>query len=185
MKGMKAGQLFMVYCVVSSGVFLVSYPQCEGFVKEYGKIDFEDYVFNGQENVGWLRFGSPISLKTVFYGQNDYRLVVVGDTQNYIFRVKIKDNKGNVLWDNIDHNMERTLDFTVERTRTLVIEVDAQKKDGASTTYSGAGGRDALTLAEGTCVGVFMGSRPTYRAGFKTTMSPKTAKEKVKRRYGK
>ncbi len=162
----------------------LTYPQCDYMASAYKEIDFEDYMFNGQENVAWARINEPTTLKTVFYQKNDYKVVIVGDTQNYSFRIRILDRAGNVLWDNIEHNMTREISFTVDKTKSLAIEITPTKTGENASTYSGES-ENKLQLVEGTCVGVYIGSRPSYLSGFQTRMNEKVAKEKIKKKHGR
>lgn len=176
----KAFIFFLLLTFVAMGNLL---SQCDFLVGAAKKIDFEDYKFNGQENVGYAKIGEPVKLRTVFVGKNDYKLVLVGDSLNYDFRMKIMEKNGNVLWDNIDYSMAKEVDFTIENTKSLVIEVTPISKDqGKAGTYSESASSKDFKLAEGTCIGIFIGSRPSYIAGFSTRMNPKVAKQKVKER---
>lgn len=144
----------VIFC--SSTLFASA--QCEGYgYKQCIKYLDKDYKSNGQSNSAILSPGETTKVNMVFYKGYDYRLVFCAEEHLGPLSIKVYTTKGKtkgeLLFDNSQHENAFHWDFTMKATQRLVIEVSAQTPEG----------EDAL---DG-CVTIALGLRNSAQKGFK------------------
>lgn len=126
--------------------------QCKFFgAKMCDRYLTSEYRSNGQSNTASMSGGENATLQMVFYKGHDYRLVFCAEEHLGELGIKIKSTKGEVLFNNAEHDMEFYWDFTMNKTQRFIIEVNAPGM-----------GEEVM---EG-CVAVSLGVRPSVAKGF-------------------
>ncbi len=114
-----------------------SYSQCKTFTKSKCNPKLSPYIYNGQLNSAVLNEGDVAELMLTFYSDHDYRIVVcaAGEVEPVTF--SLKDNAGNVIFSNEDHNLVDTWDFHTNSTQQLRVEVGVPEDDNPKKQKSG------------------------------------------------
>jgi hypothetical protein len=107
--------------------------QCKGFAKKLCKLELTGYVHDGNYHAAILTEGEEAELYKTFYSGQNYRLAVCGSDALPAIEFQVVDAYKNVLFDNKQHNMVVTWDFTLESSQQLKIvvkvPVSAQKTE--------------------------------------------------------
>lgn len=133
--------------------------QCEGYgYKQCVKYLEKEYKSNGQSNSAALSPGETTKVNMVFYKGYDYRVVFcaeehLGQLAIKVYNTKGKD-KGELLFDNSQHENAFHWDFTMKATQRLIIEVSAPGLEGEEEVSEG-------------CVTIALGLRNSVQKGFK------------------
>lgn len=133
--------------------------QCEGYgYKQCVKYLEKEYKSNGQSNSAAISPGETTKVNMVFYKGYDYRVVFcaeehLGQLSIKVYNTKGKE-KGELLFDNSQHENAFHWDFTMKATQRLIIEVSAPGAEGEEE------------VAEG-CVTIALGLRNSVQKGFK------------------
>lgn len=149
-------RLFALLFIAGSALSVSA--QCEGYgYKQCVKYLDKDYKSNGQSNSAAISPGEITKVNMVFYKGYDYRVVFcaeehLGQLGIKVYNTKGKE-KGELLFDNSQHENAFHWDFTMKATQRLVIEV----------TATGAEGEE---VADG-CVTIALGLRNSVQKGFK------------------
>lgn len=152
-------RLFSVMLI--SGSALYASAQCEGYgYKQCVKYLEKEYKSNGQSNSAALSPGETTKVNMVFYKGYDYRVVFCAEEHLGQLGIKVYNtkgkNKGELLFDNSQHENAFHWDFTMKATQRLIIEV----------TSPGLEGEEEEAAAEG-CVTIALGLRNSVQKGFK------------------
>ncbi len=142
-----------------SGSFFYASAQCEGYgYKQCVKYLDNEYKSNGQSNSAILSPGETTKVNMVFYKGYDYRIVFCAEEQLGQLAIKVYNtkgrDKGELLFDNSQHENAFHWDFTMKATQRLVIEVSSTPPEGEEE------------LEEG-CVTIALGLRNSSQKGFK------------------
>ena len=143
--------VFFLFIMVI-GAPIASLAQCHFFGQKMCVRYLEDYSSNGQNNTASMAQGETTHLQMIFYKSHDYRLVFCSEEHLGELGIKITTSKGEVLFDNADHDMAFHWDFSMKRTQRFIIEV----------TAPGGSEEDAM---DG-CVAIALGVRPSIHKGF-------------------
>jgi hypothetical protein len=81
------------------------------------------YTFNGQLNNAVLSQGETAELQLTFYKDQEYRILVKGETQLGKLQFQLFDTEYNLLYDNADEDHTNIWDFMVESTDDFIIRV--------------------------------------------------------------
>ena len=123
---------------------------------DYGSKDcvkyLDDYHPNGQINTASLLPGESAKVQMIFYRGHDYRLVFCSEEHLGELAIKVMTSKGDVLFDNSEHDMDTHWDFSMKATQRFIIEVTSTNPDEEE-------------LMEG-CVAISVGVRPSVKKGF-------------------
>ena len=100
----------------------LSSAQCRTYGRNTCESDLEDYMLNGRMYGGYMVQGQETELFVVLSAGQKYRLV--GCTKPALGKVWIQllDSKGKVVFDNTEHNLVQTWDFTVKATQEFRIK---------------------------------------------------------------
>ncbi|PCJ89886.1 MAG: hypothetical protein COA57_00810 [Flavobacteriales bacterium] len=129
-----------------------SFSQCKFFGQKMCSRYLDTYKSNGQDNTASMGPGETATIQMIFYKGHDYRLVFCSEEHLGELGIKIKSSRGDVLFDNADHDMSFHWDFTMKRTQRFIIEVIA----------AGMSEEEAM---EG-CVAIAVGVTPSIHKGF-------------------
>ncbi|MDA9563097.1 hypothetical protein N9R81_00315 [Flavobacteriales bacterium] len=136
---------------------LIGYGQsaCHGFGNNACDPDLEGYVQNPQVLNAELASGESAEISMVFSAKHDYRVSICSEEHMGEVGYKIKSSKGDVLFDNQDHEMMDSWDFSMSKTKRLIIEV----------TFMGAASEDGFE--ETGCTAIIVGYRHSTQKGFR------------------
>lgn len=133
--------------------------QCEGYgYKQCLKYLDKQYKSNGQSNSAIVTPGEVTKVNMVFYKGYDYRVVFcseehLGQLSIKVYSTKGKE-KGELLFDNAQHENAFHWDFTMKATQRLIIEVSSPGMEGEEEVMEG-------------CVTIALGLRNSAQKGFK------------------
>ena len=133
----------------------ISQSACHGYGKAACKPDLEDYVQNPQVLNAELSSGESAEIAMVFSAKHDYRIQICAEEHMGEIGFKIKSSKGEILLDNQDYEMTDMWDFTMSKTKRLIIEV----------TFMGAASED--DFEETGCTAIIVGYRHSTQQGFR------------------
>ena len=133
----------------------LSQSACHGYGNDACKPDLEGYVRNPQVLNAELGSGESAEISMVFSAHHDYRIYVCAEEHMGEIGFKIKSSKGEVLFDNQDYEMSDTWDFSMSKTKRLIIEV----------TFMGAASEDGFE--ETGCTSIMVGYRHSTQKGFR------------------
>lgn len=114
-------QLFLVLVIAITSI-AEGQAQCKNFTKRKCIPQMAPYINNGQYNGATLFEGESASVMMTFYSGQDYRLIVCGQDILGDVLFEIKDEDGNVLYDNKDKGTG-IWDFNVASTQQLMVQV--------------------------------------------------------------
>lgn len=145
--------------ILISGSALFASAQCEGYgYKQCVKYLDKEYKSNGQSNSAALSPGETTKVNMVFYKGYDYRVVFCAEEHLGQLAIKVYNtkgkNKGELLFDNSQHENAFHWDFTMKATQRLVIEVSSPGAEGEEEAMEG-------------CVTIALGLRNSVQKGFK------------------
>jgi len=110
--------------ILIGGLFLLGIQanaQCRSFVKNNCEEQLEDYLVSGRMYGGYASQGQEIDLVIVLNGGQKYRLINCSKENLGTIQVVLLDNKGNVIFDNFEHEFAQSWDFDVKATQEFTI----------------------------------------------------------------
>lgn len=111
--------------IVVLGLFLFAsqaQAQCRSFVKNNCEEKLEDYMVSGRMYGGYVSQGTELELNVVLNGGQKYRLINCSKDNLGTVQVVLLDNKGNVIFDNSEHEFANTWDFDVKATQEFTVK---------------------------------------------------------------
>jgi len=120
---MKTIKKISIFAIILFSMQINATAQCSSFTKNECMPKLSPYIYNGQMNNAVLSEGDIAELMLVFYGNQNYRIVVCGDKNIGDVNFKLKNNNGKTIFTNTDHNMVDHWDFNVKSTQQLTVEV--------------------------------------------------------------
>jgi hypothetical protein len=136
-------------------LIVMSQSACHGYGKSACKPDLDGYVKNPQALNAELGSGESAEIAMVFSANHDYRVYICAEEHMGEIGFKIKSSKGEVLFDNQEYEMTNTWDFSMSKTKRLIIEV----------TFMGATSEDGFE--ETGCTAIMVGYRHSTQKGFR------------------
>lgn len=122
-------------------MFLASYTvsaQCKGFAKKICKLELIPYIHDGNLSSAIMTEGEEADMYKTFYSNQQYRLAICGSDTAFQIEFKVMDSRGNVLYNNRDHNYSKIWDFKLETSQqlriTVKVPVSSKKKSDAEIT---------------------------------------------------
>jgi hypothetical protein len=115
---------YLPYIVSLTFVLLLAIPaqaQCKGFAKKLCKLELTGYIHDGNYHAAILTEGEEAELYKTFFAGQKYRLAICGSETLPAIEYQVVDAYKNVLYDNSQHNMAGTWDFTLESSQQLKI----------------------------------------------------------------
>ena len=114
---------FKSIILISSLFFLgiQANAQCRSFVKNNCEEQLEDYQVSGRMYGGYASQGQEIDLVIVLSGGQKYRLINCSKKSLGTIQIILLDNKGNVIFDNFEHEFAQSWDFDVKATQEFTI----------------------------------------------------------------
>ena len=95
--------------------------QCRTFVRNNCESKLEDFLVNGRMYGGYVSQGTEMELQVVLNGGQKYRLINCSKENLGTIQVQLIDSKGNVIFDNAEHEFVQTWDFDVKATQEFTI----------------------------------------------------------------
>ena len=117
---------YLPYIVSLTFVLLLAVPvqaQCKGFAKKLCKLELTGYIHDGNYHAAILTEGEEAELYKTFFAEQKYRLAICGSETLPPIEYQVVDAYKNVLYDNTQHDMAGTWDFTLESSQQLKIVV--------------------------------------------------------------
>lgn len=144
------GTLLIVLLAVTGYVF----PQCAGYAQKWCPKQLADGAYQPSPQLLTAAMGQGESTKINmnFFKGHDYRLVFCAEEHLGNLGVKVMSSKGEVLFNNADHDNAIFWDFSMKSSQRLVIEVTAP-------------GASEQEVMEG-CVAIAVGLKPSIKKGF-------------------
>lgn len=98
---------------------------CTNFHKENCQLsEVDDYNEYGQSTSALMIVNTTTNARVVFFGEKDYKLTFCTKNNKYPAHFILKDSHTNeVLFDNIIDDYIESVGFTVDKTRTIKIEI--------------------------------------------------------------
>lgn len=104
------------------GFSIQANAQCRTFVKNNCNDKLEDYNIGGRMYGGYVSQGQELELNIVLNGGQKYRLINCSKDNLGIVQVVLFDSKGNVVFDNSEHEFVDTWDFDVKSTQEFLVK---------------------------------------------------------------
>ena len=127
---------YLLYIITLAAFITLSLSveaQCKGFAKKLCKLELTGYIHDGNYHAAILTEGEEAELYKTFYSGQSYRLAICGSEALPPIEYQVVDAYKNVLYDNRQHNMVGTWDFTLESSQQLKVivkvPVSAQKSE--------------------------------------------------------
>ena len=120
---MKKYLLYTISLIVFSTLSLSVEAQCKGFAKKLCKLELTGYIHDGNYHAAILTEGEEAELYKTFYAGQSYRLAICGSEVLPAIEYQVVDAYKNVLYDNRQHSMVGTWDFTLESSQQLKVVV--------------------------------------------------------------
>ncbi|MBN1158652.1 MAG: hypothetical protein JXA61_04665 [Bacteroidales bacterium] len=98
--------------------------QCKGFAKKLCKLELAPYIHDGNYHAAILTEGEEAELYKTFYTDQRYRIAICGAEALPAVEFQIVDAYRNVLFDNREHDMASTWDFSLESSQQLKVVVN-------------------------------------------------------------
>jgi hypothetical protein len=127
---MKTISLFTLLIIAS----LQLSAQCRTFVKNNCESLLDDYLVSGRMYGGYVSQGQEMELNVVLNGGQKYRLINCSKANLGNVQVQLIDNKGNVVYDNVDHDYADKWDFNVKSTQEFKVRTVLPIPDKSSPT---------------------------------------------------
>jgi hypothetical protein len=125
--------------IISLFSYTVS-AQCKGFAKKICKLELIPYIHDGNYNAALMSEGEEADMYKTFYSNQQYRLAICGSDTAFQVEFKVTDSRGNILYNNREHNFSRIWDFKFETSQQVKITVKvpvSNKKKNDSEIVSG------------------------------------------------
>jgi len=123
---------YIVSFAVVSLLTLQAQAQCKGFAKKLCKMELTGYIHDGNYHAAILTEGEEAELYKTFYSGQKYRLAICGSEILPPIEYQVIDAYKNVVFDNREHNMVGTWDFTLESSQQLKVVVKVPVSDQKS-----------------------------------------------------
>lgn len=117
---------YLRYTLIFASLVMINlsvHAQCKGFAKKLCKLELTGYTHDGNYHAAILTEGEEAELYKTFYSGQNYRLAICGSEALPAIEYQVVDAYKNVLYDNRQHNMAGTWDFTLESSQQLKIVV--------------------------------------------------------------
>jgi len=111
--------------------------QCNEYTKKECIPQLTPYTFNGQLNNAVLSEGEIAELQLTFYKDQEYRILVEGESGLGDIQFQLLDTDYNLLYDNADEDYTKLWDFMVESTDDFIIRVLVPENQAKTQTESG------------------------------------------------
>ncbi|MBN2482474.1 MAG: hypothetical protein JXB19_12100 [Bacteroidales bacterium] len=98
--------------------------QCKGFAKKLCKLELAPYIHDGNYHAAILTEGEEAELYKTFYTGQRYRIAICGAEALPPIEFQIVDAYKNVIFDNTEHDMAPTWDFSLESSQQLKVIVN-------------------------------------------------------------
>ena len=109
--------------------------QCRSYVKNNCEDKLEDYLISGRMYGGYVSQGQELELNVVLNGGQKYRLINCSKPSFGTIQLQLLDSKGNIVFDNADHEFAQSWDFDVKSTQEFKVRTiipSASKSHGSS-----------------------------------------------------
>jgi len=117
---------YLPYMVTLTLVIMLAVPaqaQCKGFAKKLCKLELTGYIHDGNYHAAILTEGEEAELYKTFFAGQKYRLAICGSETLPQIEYQVVDAYKNVLFDNTQHEMAGTWDFSLESSQQLKVMV--------------------------------------------------------------
>jgi len=117
---------YLPYMVTLTLFFMLAVPaqaQCKGFAKKLCKLELTGYIHDGNYHAAILTEGEEAELYKTFFAGQKYRLAICGSETLPQIEYQVVDAYKNVLFDNTQHEMAGTWDFSLESSQQLKVMV--------------------------------------------------------------
>ncbi|MFW5753924.1 MAG: hypothetical protein ACOCV9_03905 [Marinilabiliaceae bacterium] len=111
--------------------------QCGQFARSVVKPELAPFLHDGNLNATILGEGEQLVLKKTVFDGMKYRLVVMGVSELPPLRFKLKDSRGQVLFDNKKHDFASKWDFDVKTTQNVSVDIEVTEDDDRNTNTGG------------------------------------------------
>lgn len=136
-RGMHRFLFSLVLTVFVWGISAPAEAQCAQFARGVVKPELAPFLHDGNLNATILGEGERMVLrKTVFDGMK-YRLVVMGVPELPPIRYKLKDERGQVIFDNKKHDFASQWDFDIQTTQNVSVDIKVTQDDDQDTNTGG------------------------------------------------
>ena len=116
---MNLKSITILLAILAAGIQLNA--QCRTFVRNSCEDKLEDYLVSGRMYGGYVSQGQEIELNVVLNGGQKYRLINCSKPSLGTIQVQLLDNKGNIIFDNADHDFVMKWDFDVKATQEFTV----------------------------------------------------------------
>jgi len=129
-------KLKIICTIAFLGLFVIeANAQCRTFAKNTCETQLEGYMLNGRMYGGFLTQGQEMDLVVVLNGGQTYRLVNCSKPTLGEIQIQLIDSDGNIVFNNVDHEMAQDWDFDVKSTQEFTIKTiipSPSKSQGSS-----------------------------------------------------
>ncbi len=108
------------------------FAQCQPFAV-ISKQKLDDYIHDGTLNTIPMSVGKIIQTQKTFYSGQNYRIVVVAEETIAEVEFTVMDMNKNILFTNKEKTRDKTWDFSIESTRTLLINITIPRSQANET----------------------------------------------------
>ncbi len=125
---MRHKKIFKTISTIVVMVFIcpiLSFSQCNSFVKKKCMPNVLPFTQNGQMNTSTLTAGQSAEMNLTFYAGQDYRILVCFQEQLGDVTFKVMDASRKVIFDSKENNFADFWDFKVKNTQQFIVEVTA------------------------------------------------------------
>ena len=123
---------YIIALTVLSAVTLSVDAQCKGFAKKLCKLELTGYIHDGNYHAAILTEGEEAELYKTFFAGQKYRLAICGSETLPQIEYQVVDAYKNVLFDNTQHEMAGTWDFSLESSQQLKFTIKVPVGTGES-----------------------------------------------------
>lgn len=106
------------------------FAQCKGLANDKCSPRLGDFLPNGRLYQSVLEKGSTGELYMVLNGGQQYRIITCADDKLGATEWQLLDSRGNVVFDNREHNMAQAWDITVASTQEFTMRIQTGTKKG-------------------------------------------------------
>lgn len=129
----------LTYLLAIAAMFAAhaGHAQCRSFVKNNCGEAMGDYVPAENFNAAKLQPGDVAEVEMVFYGGEDYRLLICAHELLGDVAFQLLDTEDNVLFDNAENGMMQYFDFKVEGTQNLKVKINVSPNTNSTLNPQG------------------------------------------------
>ncbi len=102
--------------------------QCYSFAKNVVKSKLGDFIHDGNYNATMLGVGDVAQLEKMFFEGQKYRIVISKVAGLPPLRLKVKNRKGKILYDNAEFDYAEVWDFTSVKSDVVNIFLELEDK---------------------------------------------------------